>query len=270
MKVGFIGFGRMGSALAEGAISAKVLRPKNVVVFSRSGESARAVKKLGARFLKDIPAVVREADLVWLCVKPQQMTEVLTVMRSVLSVDKKRKLCVVSIAAGVSLKRLEGELGLGIPIIRVMPNTPAVINGGMSGISRGSFATAAHETAVKKILKAVGEVASVPEELMDAMTAVSGSGPAYGFYLAEAMTEAAVDLGMDEALARRVVHQTIFGSGLLLKNRTETAAELRRQVTSPGGTTEAAVKYFEERGLKEILKVGVRRAAERSKELSNV
>lgn len=270
MKVGFIGYGRMGSALVEGALSAKVLKARDLVINDRSSETARAVKKIGVKFLKDIPAVVREAELVWICVKPQQMSDVLSVMRSVVSVDKKKPLCVVSIAAGVSIKRLEGELGLGIPVIRVMSNTPALLKSGMSALSRGSFATSTHEARVKKILQAVGQAVTVPEELMDAVTAVSGSGPAYAFYLAESMAEAAVDLGMDEGLAREFVQQTLFGAGLLLKSRTETPAELRRQVTSPGGTTEAAIKIFEEKGLKAIIKAGVRRAAERSKELSKV
>lgn len=270
MKVGFIGFGRMGSALANGARAAKILSGKNIIAFDPDAKAQTAIKKSDVRSAKNLFDVLSGTSLIFLCVKPQQMKSVLSEIAEVAPAAALKKICFVSIAAGVTISTLEKGLGGKTPVIRVMPNTPALLNAGVSAMSRGRFASAAHMNAVKKILMSVGKVVLVPESSMDAVTAVSGSGPAYAFYLAEAMISAGAKLGLSAAIARELTHQTIYGAGLMLGSRSESAEELRSQVTSPGGTTAAAIAYFDERAVKAAISAGVERAAARSKELSSL
>jgi pyrroline-5-carboxylate reductase len=197
------------------------------------------------------------------------MAETLSRLAAVPERERRRR-CFVSIAAGIPIARLEKALGRGVPVLRVMPNTPALLRAGASAVSRGRSATAAHERAVKTILDAVGVSVSVPERLMDAVTALSGSGPAYAFYLTEAMTEAGQALGLTADLARTLARQTVYGAGLMLRARPDDAAELRRQVTSPGGTTAAAVAVFDREKLKKRIAAALKAAAKRSAELSRI
>ncbi len=259
-RVGFIGFGRMGRALAEGAISSGALNAKNVVTFDPNAKSSFSVR--------DEAAVVSSCGTVFLCVKPQVMTAVLKEISERVPLARRQKVCFVSIAAGLPLKRLESGLGKKVPVLRVMPNTPALLKAGMSAISRGRSATVAQEKNVLRLLQSVGDAIAVPEKWMDAVTAVSGSGPAYVFYVAEAMTEAARALNIPAGLARRLVHQTIFGAGRMLAERPEDAAELRRQVTSPKGTTAAAIEELDRRRVKTIFQKAIQKAARRAAELA--
>lgn len=166
------------------------------------------------------------------------------------------------------MKQLESWLGEGVAVFRVMPNTPAMLLSGMSAVSRGRFGNSIQEKEIKKILSSVGEVAVVSEKWMDAVTAVSGSGPAYVFYLAEALIESAKKLGVDAKTAQLMARQTVFGAGQMLAKREESAEELRRKVTSPGGTTAAAMNVFEKKKFKEVVQQAVAAAARRSAELS--
>ncbi len=266
-KVGFIGFGRMGSALVHGALSSNVLKVDQITAFDVDLVARQKIKKQRLTLAKSAVEVVQSSDLIFLCVKPQQMGDLVKSLGAALK-KKGEKKCFASIAAGISLKDLEKSLGVGVPVLRVMPNTPALIGAGMSVFCLGRSATEKHKADVETILKSVGEAALVSEDKMDAVTAVSGSGPAYGFYLAEAMIEAGVELGLSEELAERLVRQTLYGAGLMLKKSDETAKNLRLHVTSPGGTTAAAVAEFENKGFKTIVSAALYSAAERSKELS--
>lgn len=267
-KISFIGFGRMGAALAGGALAAKATRSNLLTAFDPDRAALAKAKSLRIKRAASEMDAARAGDLVFLCVKPQMMASTLAAIAG-LDIKERRKRCFVSIAAGFPLSRLENALGSGVPVLRVMPNTPALLRAGASAVSRGSSAKAAHEKSVRVILDAVGKTVSVPENLMDAVTAVSGSGPAYVFYLAEAMIAAAEKLGLPAALAQALVRQTLYGSGVMLRDRTEAPEELRRQVTSPGGTTAAAVTVFDERNLKSLVEAALQAAAARSTELSS-
>ncbi len=268
IKVGFIGFGRMGSALARGAVASGVLKKKQISAFDPDPQSQKKIKASGFHASTHLLDVLLKSDLVFLCVKPQKMDEVLVESAPFLRHHKKQDLCLVSIAAGVPLSKLEARLGRTVPLLRVMPNTPALLNCGMSAVSRGKASTSRHEKWVHTILEGVGAVVNVPEKFMDAVTALSGSGPAYVFYLTEAMKEAGIKLGLASGLARQLAHQTVYGAGMMLKKLPEEAGALRVQVTSPGGTTEAAIREFDFKKMKPLIFSAIQKAALRSKELS--
>jgi pyrroline-5-carboxylate reductase len=175
---------------------------------------------------------------------------------------------VVSIAAGVTTGRIERELGGKVRVVRVMPNTPSLVGAGAAALAKGTHATDDDLAAAESIFGAVGISARVEEKLLDTVTAVSGSGPAYVFYVTEAMIKAGVAAGLDESLAKKLAVQTVYGAGKLLMESGEEPASLRRKVTSPGGTTEAALKVMSERKLEEIFAEAIKAAEKRSRELS--
>lgn len=201
----------------------------------------RLKSKYKIRVNPDNRLAVDGADIVLLAVKPQQMPVVLEAIAPRIT----RRHLVLSIAAGITTSVIEKFLTRGVPTIRIMPNTPALVGAGAAGVSRGRYATVRHENMARSILETVGIVVSVPEKLMDAVTAVSGSGPAYVFYLAEAMKQAGIELGLSATVADQLVRQTIRGAGLLLAQSPDEPQVLRQRVTSPGGTTEAALKVLE-------------------------
>jgi len=250
-----------------GAISAGALAARRIIAYDSAPEARRKIKRIKARLAGDVGEVVKAADYIFICVKPQKIEEVLAEIRAASADVASEKKCFVSIAAGITLERLAESLGRKIPLIRVMPNTPALLGKGMSVLSAGSNATNKDVERVRRILQSVGEVAIMPENFMDAVTAVSGSGPAYAFYLAESMIEAAEELGLPAAIAERLVRQTISGAGEMLGAMKEGPRNLREQVTSPGGTTAAAIGEFENQGFKEIVKSAIKKAAERSREI---
>jgi pyrroline-5-carboxylate reductase len=175
---------------------------------------------------------------------------------------------VISIAAGVRTARIEKILG-PVPVIRVMPNTPALLRAGALVYAVGRHAGARHEAMARKILSALGLVWKVPEDRMDAVTALSGSGPAYVFYLAECLAAAGGALGLAPGLAEALARQTVFGAGRMLAEMPEPAVELRRRVTSPGGTTEAALRVLIRAGVGGIFRKALTAARQRSKALSD-
>jgi pyrroline-5-carboxylate reductase len=266
-KISFIGFGRMGGALAAGALAAKAVVARRVTAYDPEPAALARARKLKINRAASEGKAALAGDIVFICVKPQQMEATLSAL-SRLDAKERRARCFVSIAAGIPLARLERALGAGVAVLRVMPNTPALLRAGVSAVSRGSSAGPKHEKWIRAVLDAVGTTVAVPESMMDAVTAVSGSGPAYVFYLAEAMTSAAELLGLPSDLARALVRQTIFGGGAMLRERPEAAEELRRQVTSPGGTTAAAVAVFDDKDLKSLVEAAIVSAAVRSAELS--
>ena len=196
-------------------------------------------------------------------VKPVDVAAVLDSVRDVLAPDA----VVVSIAAGLSTSFLAAQLSPGQPIVRVMPNTPAFVGAGMSVLSAGSSATEAHLDRAERLLSTVGRVRRVDEPLQDAVTAVSGSGPAYFFYVVEAMADAGVALGLDRELATELAVETAYGAGLLLHETGVDPAQLRRNVTSPGGTTAAAIASFDERDVPGHVLAAMRACRDRSVEM---
>ena len=253
----------MGETLASGFLRYLTPRPDIVVVEKRE-DRAQELRELHGVSIADAPAAVEGADVVVLAVKPQDVGSLLDSLGDLIAPGT----LVLSIAAGIRSSFIEERLQAGVSVVRSMPNTPARIDRSTTGVSAGASCTAEALALAVRLLESVGAVVEVPEALQDAVTAVSGSGPAYVFYLAEAMIAAGVDLGLDEETARRMVHHTILGAALLLDVSGEKAEELRHKVTSPHGTTAAAISTLEQLQVRQSVIAAVAAARDRSRELS--
>ncbi len=264
-KVAFLGVGNMGNALIAGAVRSKFLRPIEIKAFDVDGAKLRKLKsKLKIQVCGSALKAVENCDYVFLCVKPQQMESLLAEISAILQMDQ----CLVSIAAGISAGQIESNFRFPVRAIRVMPNTPALVGAGMSVITKGKHGSSSDLAFCQKFFKAVGEVMVLPEERFDAVTAVSGSGPAYLFYLTESLERAAEQAGLPKEAAQKLSRATMIGAAKLLEGL-DSPEELRRKVTSPGGTTEAAIKHLESQNWQQIFVDAIRKAKERSKELRN-
>ncbi len=265
MKIGLIGCGRMGGALIEGAIGASITTPEEVWLHSRSEESARALaKKTGAHVATSNSHVASECDLVILGVKPYQVTEILEEISDVLPGN-----CVlVSVAAGITLAKMEAACPEGSRIIRAMPNTPSLIGLGAAGMAAGAHATASDLVMGRQMLEAVGIVSEVAEADLDAVTGLSGSGPAYIYTLIDALIAQAQKEGLPASEALRLATQTVVGAARMVEQTDMTPRELVNQVTSPGGTTLAGLAALTEHGFESSIAAGVAAATERSREIA--
>ncbi len=266
-KIGFIGAGNMAQALIKGIIDARLYKPQDIIISDiRPAQIKSICKKYKVKSAADNCILAKTVGTLILSVKPQNMQDVLNEIKKSLN----KNILIVSIAAGITTKRLQKTLG-NIPVVRVMPNTPALIGAGAAAIFATKNAKSKLKN-VKRIFSAVGIVEQVDnEKLIDAVTAVSGSGPAYFFLLMEEMIKAAVKLGLKKQVAEKLVLQTAKGAGLLAVQaalRKETPDILRKKVTSPGGTTEAALKVFSKRGFEKIVNEAITAAAKRSRQLS--
>lgn len=263
MRIAVLGGGVMGETLASGFLRYVVPAPSVVIAEKRPERAAELQQVHGVAIAESIDAV-RGADVVVLVVKPQDIPALLAEVGPVIAPGT----LVISIAAGIRTDTIEGAVPAGVDVVRAMPNTPARVDRGMTGISGGTQCSAAALALAESLLASVGAVVVVPESLQDAVTAVSGSGPAYVFFLAEAMTAAAVDLGLDEATATHMVNHTILGAATLLESSGEPAEVLRRNVTSPNGTTHAAITVMEDLGVHPAVVSAMTAARDRSRELS--
>ncbi|MFC4693665.1 MULTISPECIES: pyrroline-5-carboxylate reductase [Geodermatophilus] len=255
------GGGKMGEALLAGLV--KRQGPDGVVVCERHPERGR---ELATRYGIDVVGIeeaAARARVLLLAVKPQDLPALLE--RLAPSVDPGH--LVVSIAAGIATATIEAALPAGVPVVRVMPNTPALVDEGMSVLSAGASAGEAELDEAEALLSTVGRVARVPEYQQDAVTALSGSGPAYFFYLVEAMVDAGVLLGLPRALTTELVVQTALGSAVMLRESGEHPAQLRDAVSSPGGTTIAGIRELERHSVRSALIAAIEAAARRSVEL---
>ena len=265
--IGFLGGGNMAEALIKGVTAAKVYEPENIFVSDIRPERLQLLaKEYQVQTVDSNPALAERVDILVLSVKPQNMTEALESIKDALKPDT----LVISIAAGVKVANIAAVLG-DIAIVRVMPNTPALISEGASALFANDKAKPMMEKAMS-IFSAVGKAVVVDDEgLIDAVTAVSGSGPAYYFLLMEEMIKAAIELGLPDDVAKDLVLQTAKGAALLATSadqKGESPAELRRKVTSPGGTTEAALKVLADGKISELISAAIKRARDRSQELS--
>lgn len=263
-RLGIVGAGRMGEALLSAVIRADAMPPGAIIASDPVESRRKVVESLGVRAFESSARVVEESDIVVLAVKPQVIAQMLESVRPSARPDH----LVISIAAGVPTDRIESRLPEGVRVVRVMPNTPMQIGRGATALARGKNATAKDLEAAKALFDTSGLAVELTENQLDAVTAVSGTGPAYAFFLAECMIEAGVADGLEAPLARMLAAATLEGAGALLAASTEEPAELRRRVTSPGGTTEAAFERLDEGGVREHFIAAVRRAAERSRELA--
>jgi pyrroline-5-carboxylate reductase len=261
MNIGLIGCGKMGGALLRGVEAA--LGAEKVSVMLCDAVPAAVVelqKSLKCRSKAGNAVEVAEgSEVVILAVKPADMPR----LCESLAKGKKRPLY-VSIAAGISLAKLEGWLGEGQRVIRSMPNTPALVGAGAAGFARGSHATTADAETAKNLLSAVGTADEVPEKLLDAVTGVSGSGPAYIYTVIEALADGGVLMGLPRAAALRLAAQTVSGAAQMVLETGKHPATLRDEVTSPGGTTISGLEQLEKHGLRHALMQAVRAATEKS------
>lgn len=259
MRIAVVGGGVMGSTMATAMARAG---HDDIVVIERSAERREELGRLGFDVAEDVAAVTG-ASVVLLVTKPQDVPSVLKDLAAV--VDPAAT--VVSLAGGVGIATIEAALPDSVAVVRAMPNTPALIGRGMFGVSAGPDVPEDRLRTVLDLLATGGEVAVVDESLQDTVTGVSGSGPAYVFHLAEHMIAAAVAAGMDASTARDLTVQTLVGSAALLQQSDESPAELRRRVTSPNGTTHAAITTFDRLGVGAGIEAGIRAAIDRSAEL---
>jgi pyrroline-5-carboxylate reductase len=259
--VGIIGCGNMGSAIVKGMVAKKVLSGDSIFLYDKDIQKSETLAGETGCALGELSQMVRGSDLLIIAVKPQDSEALFREIASDI-VDQ----TIVSVMAGVSIEVITGRLGKKVPVVRAMPNMAAVVSEGVTCIARNDLVKRIEE--VKSVFTGIGGVVEIEEKLMDAVTALSGSGPAYLFYLAGSMIEAAVDMGIDERKAEMLVKQTLYGASCLLQGSDETPEKLIKKVASKGGTTEAALGVFREDGLKEIIKTAIKKAGERSGELS--
>jgi pyrroline-5-carboxylate reductase len=267
-RIAVIGGGRIGEALLAGLLESGRSSEDLVVVEAMPARAEVLGERLGIRVTDSVAEAVAEADLVVIAVKPGDVDEVLTEFGQVLEKQGAdgRPQVLASLAAGITTARIEAKLPAGFPVVRVMPNTPMLVGQGMSAISAGRDAGPAQLEQVAGVLAAVGKVVTVPETQMDAVTAVSGSGPAYFLLVVEAMVEAGVGLGLSRAVATQLVVQTMLGSAALLEESGQDASELRAAVTSPAGTTAAAMRELERGGVRSAFIEALHAARNRSAE----
>ncbi|WP_458117186.1 pyrroline-5-carboxylate reductase [Arthrobacter sp. D2-10] len=264
--ISFLGCGSMNGAILTGLLAAGLSAAQVTATVRNPEKAASLSQRHGVAVLSSTedpeanPTAAAKADVVLLGVKP---VGILDLAREI-SPALKPGTVVISVAAAISIDMLEAALPAGQPVIRSMPNTPSSLGRGVLSISAGTSATAELMDQARSILSAAGTVVEIPEGQVDALSAVSGSGPAYAFYLAEAMAAAGVKLGLDEELAKLLATQTVAGAGFMLAEEGADATALRKAVTSPNGTTERAIATFDDRGLRDIVAAGAKAAAERA------
>ncbi|HKD68831.1 MAG TPA: pyrroline-5-carboxylate reductase [Candidatus Binataceae bacterium] len=269
-KLGFVGAGNMGQALAKGLVAHKVFKPAELIASDVDGTRRRKFSRATKiEAVRDNLRVVREAPAILLAVKPQTINEVLAEIGAELAREgiAARKLF-VSIAAGVPIARIQSHLGAGSRVVRVMPNAPAMVGEGMAALVRGDSATRADEAFALKLFRAVGRAVSLRDEkLLDAVTALSGSGPAYVYLFVKAMADAGEEQGLPSALAYEMALQTLCGAAAQMRQSKLPVEELIKVVASPGGTTEAALRSFGGNGFPGVVAAAIKAAADRSREL---
>ncbi|MFO8240102.1 MAG: pyrroline-5-carboxylate reductase [Dissulfuribacterales bacterium] len=262
--LGFIGGGQMAEALIKGMLSKKILKPGQITASDLTENRRNYLKR---SFQINITSENREAvagsDIIILAVKPQVISTILEEIGPIVS----RNHIIVSIAAGITIHSLEKRLPKGTKVVRVMPNTPVLVQAGATAICKGTAARQSDLDIVRQILQAVGKAVVIAETLMDAVTGLSGSGPAYVFTFIEGLIDAGVREGLPRTVAQELVVQTVLGAALMCQNTGKHPAELTAMVTSPGGTTVEGLHVMERAALRGILLDVVRAATERSREL---
>ena len=261
--IAVIGAGKMGEALISGLIKAGT-SPNELLITERYEARAQELTdRYGVKAVSNAEAA-QLADTLVVAVKPQDMDALLTELSPFITPDR----LIVTIAAGIPTSAIEKRLVEGVPVVRVMPNTPALVGEAMSAIAAGTHARSEHLTRAEDLFRPVGKVIRLPESQLDAVTALSGSGPAYIFYLVEAMTDAGILLGLPRAVAHDLIVQTVIGSAVMLRDSGEHPVTLREAVTSPAGTTIAAIRELEKHGVRAALLAALEAARDRSRELA--
>jgi pyrroline-5-carboxylate reductase len=263
MTVAVLGAGVMGETVVSGLLRAGRPPADLLMTVRRSERAAELRERYGVDVVSNLDAAAK-ADTLMLVVKPQDMPDLLDEIAPAVRAGQ----LVISLAAGITTETIEARLPEGVAVVRVMPNTPALVDEGMSAISRGSHCDEAHLVEAEELMGATGRVVRVPEKQQDAVTAISGTGPAYLFFVVEAMIEAGVHLGLPRSTATELVIQTMVGSAKLLRETGEHPTVLRERVTSPGGTTAAAIRELEDHKVRAAFMVALESARDRSRALA--
>jgi pyrroline-5-carboxylate reductase len=264
-RVAILGAGTIGESLLRGLLSGGWRRPGEIVATLREEQHARELgERHGVHVTLSNAEAVAGAALVVIAVKPQDFEALLGEIGGVLTPEQ----TVLSVAAAIPTAAIEQQIAPGVPVVRAMPNRPATVHEGIAGICAGAHAGDEHLRLAEEALSHLGAVVQVPERYMDAVTAVSGSGPAYFALLAEAMIEAGILLGLSREISTQLVVQTMLGTARLLRDEQIHPVELREQVTSPGGTTIRAIRELERAGVRAAFLNAIQAAMERSRELA--
>ena len=264
-RVAVLGAGTIGEALISGLLSAGWRNPDEIVATGRREERIEELReKLGIEATLSNADAVAGAALIVIAVKPQDFDVLLEEIATAVTPEQ----TVLSVAAAIPTSAIETRLAEGVPVVRAMPNAPATVHEGIAGMCAGAHADEAHLALAEEALRHLGGVVRVPEPYMDAVTAVSGSGPAYFALLAEAMIEAGILLGLSREVSTQLVVQTMLGTAHLLRDENIHPVELREQVTSPGGTTIRAIRELERAGVRAAFLNAIQAAMERSQELA--
>ena len=264
-KIAILGTGKIGEALLAGLLSSDSCAPSDIVATARSeARNAELAERYGCETTRSNRDAIQGAEVVVIAVKPQDLEELLGELTGAIAPGQ----TVVSIAAAIPTALIERHLGDEIHVVRAMPNAPAAVHEGMAGLARGKHAREEDLDRAEEVLAHLGRSVRVPESYMDAVTAVSGSGPAYFALLAESMIEAGILLGLSREIATDLVVQTMLGTAKLLRDEKMHPVELREMVTSPGGTTIAAIRELEQAGVRAAFLNAIQAAMRRSKELA--
>jgi pyrroline-5-carboxylate reductase len=264
-KIAIIGGGKMGSIIAQGLIVNKIIPAKNIIVTDIDAARLKFLRSsMKLKVSQNNEKAVKSADIIILAVKPQNMAATLKEIST--SIDKSKM--VISIAAGITTNFIEKSLAKGVRIVRVMPNTPALVGEGATAVAKGSCAKDTDIKLTRAIFNALGVSVEIKETMMDAVTGLSGSGPAYFFLIIEALIDAGLKTGLSRDLAKQLAVQTMLGAARLCIESDKEPAQLREMVTSPNGTTFAGLKVMEENNIRAIIISAVEAATKRSKELA--
>ena len=261
-RLAIIGGGKIGEALLSGLLRTGT-DPGEILVVEHYPERISYLSERYSVRVVDIAEAARSCSTILIAVKPQDIDPVLQQLADRVSAEH----LIVSVAAGITTARIERGLPAGPAVVRCMPNTPALVDEAMTAIAAGSRASQQHLQRADELLSAVGRVVRVPESQLDAVTALSGSGPAYFFFLVEAMIDAGILLGLPRALAADLIVQTLFGSAVMLRDSGQHPVQLREAVTSPGGTTISAIRELENHGVRAAFLAAIEAARNRSAEL---
>ena len=264
MKIGFLGGGNMAEAIVTGIIKRQLFNAEQIIVADINQERINYLSQAyQIKTILDNKQLVIESDIVVIAVKPQIIKAVLHEVPQGVWHDK----LIISVAAGVELGAINELVGEKVAVARVMPNTPCLVGEGMSAISYNPMVSQEHINIVNNIFVSIGEACEVPEHLLNAVTGVSGSGPAYIFMIIEALIDGGVKIGLPRDISRKLAVQTLIGAATMVKNTSKHPGDLKDMVTSPGGTTMAALATLEERGLRSALITAVEVAANKAAQI---
>lgn len=266
-KIAIIGAGSMAEALISGILETRLMGAEQIWVTNRKNEErlAELQKRYGVQTSYDTESLFKGADIIILAMKPKDVASAVTGMKTYLTND----LLVVSLLAGVSTDSIEMLAGTAIPIVRAMPNTSATIGQSATALAFNGMVTKEQKTSIKSMFDTVGLTVYVEETQLDAVTGLSGSGPAYIYYLIEAMEKSAAEIGLEGELAQKLIVQTLIGAAGMVSQSTKPPKQLRKEVTSPGGTTEAGLKILKEHGVQQAFIECIKEAAAQSGRLGH-